>query len=149
VHPAIACFWFAPRWAQEIHYRAHIFESLPTSQLSRIKLAEATEERLRRAVYIVVRWNETHGELEHWYLNIAALQNLVGGRKPMIKAYLEAHHEEIEAHHQQFEPQITPAYNRKTIPIEKLITLPEQATEYPWGHEKEKEKEIASAKKKH
>ena len=64
----------------------------------------------------------------------------------MIKAYLQAHDEEIEAHHQQFEPPITPAYNRKPIPIEKLITLPEQATEYPWG--RMPEKETASAKKK-
>jgi hypothetical protein len=124
-----------------------LYESLPTSDLSRIKLPEATEERLRRAVYTVMRWNETHGELERWYLNIAALQNLVGGRKPMIKAYLQAHHQEIEAHHQQFEPQITPAYNRKTIPIEKLVTLREQATEYPWG--RESEKEATRAKKKH
>jgi uncharacterized protein (DUF1778 family) len=123
-----------------------LYESLPTSDLSRIKLPEATEERLRRAVYTVMQWNETHGELERWYLNIATLQNLVGGRKPMIKAHLEAHRAEIEEHHQQFDPPITPAYNRKPIPIEKMITLPEQATAYPWG--REPEKETTSAKKK-
>lgn len=125
-----------------------LYESLPTSQLSRIKLPEATEERLRRAVYTVMHWNETHGELERWYLNIATLQHLVGGRKPMIKAHLEVHAEEIEAHHQQFEQEITPAYNRKPIPIEKMITLAESATEYPWGREQEKEEMMASAKKK-
>jgi hypothetical protein len=65
----------------------------------------------------------------------------------MIKAHLEAHRAEIEAHHQQFEPPITPAYNRKTIPIEKLIRLSEKAMEYPWG--RMPEKETASAKKKH
>lgn len=118
-----------------------LYESLPTSELSRIKLPEATEERLRRAVYTVMHWNETHGELERWYLNIATLQNLVGGRKPMIKAHLEAHREEIEEHHKQFEPEITPTYNRKPIPIEKMITLPEQATAYPWGREPEKPRE--------
>lgn len=123
-----------------------LYERLPTSQLSRIKLPEATEERLRRAVYTVMHWNASHGELERWYLNIATLQNLVGGRKPMIKAHLEAHREEIEEHHQQFDPPITPAYNRKPISIEKMITLPEQATAYPWG--REPEKETTSAKKK-
>jgi hypothetical protein len=64
----------------------------------------------------------------------------------MIKAHLEAHREEIEEHHKQFEPEITPAYNRKPISIEKMITLPEQATAYPWG--REPEKETTSAKKK-
>jgi hypothetical protein len=123
-----------------------LYERLPTSQLSRIKLPEATEERLRRAVYTVMHWNASHSELERWYLNIATLQNLVGGRKPMIKAHLEAHREEIEEHHQQFDPPITPAYNRKPISIEKMITLPEQATAYPWG--REPEKETTSAKKK-
>ncbi len=123
-----------------------LYERLPTSQLSRIKLPEATEERLRRAVYTVMRWNASHGELERWYLNIATLQNLVGGRKPMIKAHLEAHREEIDEHHQHFEPPITPAYNRKPISIEKMLTLPEQATAYPWG--REPEKETTSAKKK-
>jgi hypothetical protein len=123
-----------------------LYESLPTSELSRIKLPEATEERLRRAVYTVMHWNETHGELERWYLNIATLQNLVGGRKPMIKAHLEAHREEIEEHHKQFEPEITPTYNRKPIPIEKMIVIAEEATAFPWG--REPEKETTSAKKK-
>lgn len=125
-----------------------LYESLLTSELSRIKLPEATEERLRRAVYTVMHWNASHSELERWYLNIAALQNLVGGRKPMIKAHLEAHREEIEEHHKQFEPEITPAYNRKTIPIEKMIQLPEQATAYPWGREPEKTKEKKKQKKR-
>ncbi len=123
-----------------------LYESLPTSDLSRIKLPEATEERLRRAVYTVMQWNETHAELERWYINIATLQNLVGGRKPMIKAHLEAHRAEIEEHHQQFDPPITPAYNRKPIPIERMITLAEEATAFPWG--REPEKETISAKKK-
>jgi hypothetical protein len=131
---------------QQKRREQRLYESLPTSELSRIKLPEATEERLRRAVYTVMHWNETHGELERWYLNIATLQNLVGGRKPMIKAHLEAHREEIEEHHKQFEPEITPAYNRKPIPIEKMITLAEEATAYPWG--REPEKETTSAKKK-
>ena len=39
-----------------------LYESLPTSDLSRIKLPEATQERLRRAVYTVMHWNETRGE---------------------------------------------------------------------------------------
>jgi hypothetical protein len=64
----------------------------------------------------------------------------------MIKAHLQAHRVEIEEHHKQFEPEITPTYNRKPISIEKMITLPEQATAYPWG--REPEKETTSAKKK-
>jgi hypothetical protein len=131
---------------QQKRREQRLYESLPTSELSRIKLPEATEERLRRAVYTVMHWNETHGELERWYLNIATLQNLVGGRKPMIKAHLQAHREEIEEHHQQFDPPITPAYNRKPISIEKMITLPEQATAYPWGREPEKETTLVKKK---
>ncbi|HZR40546.1 MAG TPA: hypothetical protein VFB12_10545 [Ktedonobacteraceae bacterium] len=123
---------------QQKRRKQSFYENLPTSDLSRIKLPEATEECLRRAVYTVMQWNETHGELERWYFNIATLQDLVGGRKPMIKAHLEASRAEIEEHHQQFDPPITPAYNRKPIPIEKRITLAEEATAFPWGREPEK-----------
>jgi hypothetical protein len=97
------------------------YESLPTSDLSRIKLPEATQERLRRGVYTVMHWNETRGELERWYLNSAALQNVVGGRKPMIKAYLQAHAQEIEAHHQQFEPPIPRPIIANRFPLRSFL----------------------------
>jgi len=68
-----------------------------------------------------MHWNETRGELERWYLNSAALQNVVGGRKPMIKAYLQAHAQEIEAHHQQFEPPIPRPIIANRFPLRSFL----------------------------
>jgi hypothetical protein len=107
------------------------YASVSTSTLRGMKTPEASVERFRRAVYAIMQWNEGHRPLERWYITTLAIQNLVGGSKDAIKAYQEAHAQEIEAHHQQMG--IKPSFNRKPEPIEKTIQVPEEPTAFPWG----------------
>ena len=106
---------------------------MTTSKLATMKVQAASQERIRRGVYAIMQWNEQHAgkPLEQWYITTLSVQNLVGGRKEAIKEYQEAIADEIEAHHRQLG--IQPNFNRKPVSIDKLITVPEEATSYPWG----------------
>jgi hypothetical protein len=107
------------------------YVAIRTSQLADIKQLEASYERFRRAVYAIMQWNTEHRPLERWFITTLAIQKLVGGRKESIKAYQDAHQEEIEAHHQEFE--ITVSANRKSETIQSMIVVPEEPTDFPWG----------------
>jgi hypothetical protein len=102
-----------------------------TSHLVGMKAPEAGDERYRRAVYTLMQWNETHCTDERWSVTTLSIQKLVGGRKDAIKAYLKAHHEEVEEHHRRFS--IKPCSKRKTKPVDQLITIPEDPAAFPWG----------------
>jgi hypothetical protein len=122
--------------SQAKRHEGEQYASMRTSQLATIKVPEASQERCRRAVYTIMQWNATHSPLERWYITTLAIQNLVGGRKDAIKTYQEAVCEEIEAHHREW--QIKPSFNRrKSVAIEKMITIPEEPTAFPWGREPE------------
>ncbi|GCE50909.1 telomere resolvase [Thermosporothrix hazakensis] len=108
------------------------YAAMPTSQLIGMKVVEAANERFRRAVWTLMRWNEQHRPLERWYITTLSIQKLVGGRKDAIKTYLDAHREEIEAHHRELD--IRPSYNRKPEAIQDMIQVPEEAEAFPWGH---------------
>jgi hypothetical protein len=107
------------------------YATLRTSQLADIKQLEASYERFRRAVYAIMTWNREHRPLERWYITTLSIQKLVGGRKDSIKAYQDAHQEEIEAHHRELE--ITVSANRKAETIQSMIVVPEDPTDFPWG----------------
>jgi hypothetical protein len=107
------------------------YASMKTSALRKMKAAEASMEKFRRAVWAIMHWNEEHDLLARWYVSTLAIQNLVGGDKALINAYLEAHAEEIEEHHQQCE--IKPSANRKQQSIKETIQVPDDPTAYPWG----------------
>jgi hypothetical protein len=107
------------------------YATLRTSQLADIKQLEASYERFRRAVYAIMQWNKEHRPLERWYITTLSIQKLVGGRKDSIKAYQDAHQEEIEAHHRELE--ITVSANRKAETIQSMIVVPEDPTDFPWG----------------
>ena len=103
------------------------YSTIPFAQLSHLKTAEATIERLRRATKAIMEHNAAAQEpLTRWYLNQSALHLLVGGRKVAIAEYLEAHKEEIEAHHRQYG--LTAMYNRKPVPITEMIHLAEEVS---------------------
>jgi hypothetical protein len=111
------------------------YAAVPTSKLAGMKAPEASVERFRRAVYAIMQWNETHRPLERWYITTLALQKLVGGSKDAIKAYQDAHQEEIEAHHQKLG--ISLSSNRKSEKIEKTVLVPDAPTDFPWGRSPE------------
>lgn len=89
------------------------YQSLSLEQLARTKTEDAANERFRRAVDAIMQHNAAVAAepLKQWYINAGSVRELVGGRHPAVKAYLESRAEEIEKHHQQYK--ITPVYNRK------------------------------------
>jgi hypothetical protein len=67
------------------------YGSLPMAELERIKTTEATTERFRRAVDAIIAHNLAQIDPLHlWYINAAAVRDLVGGRNDAVQAYLEA-----------------------------------------------------------
>lgn len=110
-----------------------LYAALPTSKLAAMRVPEASHERIRRAVYAIMQWNQAHDQipLQQWYITTLAIQNLVGGRKEVIKEYQQAYQEEIQAHHDQLG--IKPSFNRKPVAIQAMVTVPEEPTAYPWG----------------
>lgn len=93
----------------------------------------ARQELYRRAVFRIMQYNQEHQLSERWYLSDRAIQSLAGGRKDFIKQYKDAHAEEIEAHHRALS--IQEGFNRKPgkPQIQDLITIPNEATAFPWG----------------
>lgn len=113
------------------------YETLPTSKLE-ARDAQASQERFRRAVHATMQWNRIHRPLEQWYITVLGVQKLVGGRKDLIKAYLDAHAEEIEQHHTSLG--ITPSYNRKPggLQIQDAVEVPEDPAWFPQKHDTER-----------
>ena len=89
------------------------YQSLSLEQLGRTKTEEAAHERFRRAVDAILAHNAAvvAEPLKQWYINAGSVRELVGGRHPAVKAYLESRADEIAKHHQTYG--ITPVYNRK------------------------------------
>jgi hypothetical protein len=109
--------------------------TVKTSDLANIKLPEAAQERIRRAVYAIMSFNEQMAQQERkndlWYITPLLIQNLVGGRKEAINSYLDAHREEIDLHHAQL--QIVRSFNRKAQSPKEAIPVPDKPQDYPWG----------------
>ena len=98
------------------------YAALPMAELERIKTTEAATERFKRAVDAVIRHNHAQTDPLHlWYINAAAVRDLVGGRNDAVQAYLETRKQEIKAHHQQCA--LTPRQNRKNMSIADEITV--------------------------
>ena len=108
------------------------YAGVMTAELAKIKVPEASQERFRRAVHTLMAWNADHRPLERWYITVLPIQKLVGGRKEAIKAYLDAHQQEIEEHHQALG--IVPLANRKSEAIEDVVKVPDEPTAFPWGY---------------
>jgi hypothetical protein len=98
------------------------YATLPMSELGRIKTTEAANERFRRAVDAIIAHNNAQTDPLHlWYINAAAVRDLVGGRNEAVQAYLETRREELDEHHQQYG--LTPKQNRKPSDIKAEITV--------------------------
>ncbi len=103
-------------------YQKTDFTQLSLDQLKAMRIPEATTERIRRAVQVIMQYNrEANHDLDRWFIRAKEIKELVGGRGEMIGAYLKEHQAEIEQHHQQF--QLTEKYNAKPFPITEKIQL--------------------------
>ena len=92
------------------------YATLPMAELERIKTTDAATERFRRAVDAIMAHNLAQTDPLHlWYINAAAVRDLIGGRNDSVQAYLETRKDEIEAHHKQYG--LTPRQNRKNMSI--------------------------------
>ena len=102
------------------------FRTLTLTQLRNTKLPGAAEERFRRAVQAIMRYNDQAAAVEMmWFINASVVTDLVGGRPADAKALLEGDlAEEIEAHHQKHG--LKPGFNRRALKITKRITVPEE-----------------------
>jgi hypothetical protein len=98
------------------------YATLAMSELERIKTTEAATERFKRAVNaFIAHNNEQTDPLHLWYVNAAAVRDLVGGHNDSVQAYLETRKEELDAHHKQYG--LTPKQNRKPSNIQDEITI--------------------------
>jgi RmuC family len=104
------------------------YRSLKLSQLRQMKTPEATAERYRRAVEAMMAHNGTVDLPKRWYINVAAVRQLVGGRAPNVQVYLDSRRAEIEAHHRRH--RLLPGHNRgKALAITECIAVPDPQPE--------------------
>ena len=102
------------------------YRNLNMKELDNYKTEGAAHERFRRAIRAIMIYNANAEEpLKRWYINANTIRDLMGGRYPAIKAYVESHQEEITAHHTQFG--IKPVNNHKPYVIKEVITIPDMA----------------------
>lgn len=98
------------------------YSTLAMGELERIKTTEAATERFRRATDAIIAHNNAQTDPLHlWYINAAAIRDLVGGRNDAVQSYLEARKSELEAHHKQYN--LTPRQNRKNMSITDEIKV--------------------------
>lgn len=116
----------------EARHTAQSYETLSTNALD-TRDPGARQELYRRAVFSVMQYNHEHPLSERWYLSDRAIQSLAGGRKEFIKQYKDAHAEEIDNHHRELS--IQEGFNRKPgkPQIQEIISIPNEATAFPWG----------------
>ena len=119
---------------RDAHFRAGLakrhanvdYQALTLAQLSGIKTEEAANERFRRGVNAILAHNAATSEpLQRWFINAGSLRDLVGGRHPAAKAYLESRAEEIAAHHEKYG--ITQLFNRKPVDIKTMVKVEGQS----------------------
>ena len=110
------------------HYQQIDFRCLSLTQLKAMRIPEATNERIRRAVDAIMQHNRAaQHALDRWFIRPKEVKALVGGRGELISAYLREHQQEIERHHREF--QLTEKYNDKPFSITEQVHLPEYPTE--------------------
>ena len=102
------------------------YQTLTLAQLGGIKTEEAANERFRRGVDAILAHNTATSEpLQRWYINAGSLRNLVGGRHPAAKAYLQSREQEIAEHHKKYG--ITEVFHRKPVEIKSMVKLEGQS----------------------
>jgi hypothetical protein len=106
------------------------FSKLTTKELTNTKHPEATKERIRRAIIAIAKYNDQAASPnDRWFINGSSVHKLIGGRFGIINEYFAEHEAEIKAENDEHE--LIPAYNRKAIGIERVITVPETVDQAP------------------
>ena len=104
------------------NYQQKDFSQLTLEQLKALRIPEATNERVRRAVAAMMQYNrEAKHPMDRWYIRAKEIKELVGGRGEIIAAYLKEHQAEIAQHHKEFE--LTERYNLKPFPVTEKIAV--------------------------
>jgi hypothetical protein len=107
------------------------------AKLDGIKSTEAATERFRRAVDAIIAHNNAQNDPLHlWYINAAAVRDLVGGRNDSVQDYLETRKSELDAHHEQYH--LTARQNRKNQDIEDEVIV-EVGYSRPKGKKRDEE----------
>lgn len=103
-------------------YQQMDFTTLSLEQLKAMRIPEATNERIHRAVQAIMAYNQAAShDLDRWFIRAKEIKELVGGRGELIGAYLKAHQQEIALHHRVF--CLTDKYNTKPFAITDKIHL--------------------------
>ena len=102
------------------------YSKMSMKELEGYRTEGAAIERFRRAVEAIKQYNMRVTPLERWYIKPGTVRSLVHGRYAAVVAYLDGVQADIDAHHKQFDPEITPAYNRKPYTIESVISLSDE-----------------------
>jgi hypothetical protein len=93
------------------------YSSMPLDELAKTRTPEASIEKWRRAVDMIMAYNDRVDIPElRFYVNAAAVKALVGGRGAEIGRYLkEQRQEELNAHHSQYKLRPSINYGRENI----------------------------------
>lgn len=120
--------------SKEVKFRAGVvrrhdgkdFSGLKTTQLKGIRDERATRERIRRAVIALADYNDAEERVraERWFLNATTVHRLVGGRYPIITAWLTEHKAKVEALNTRHG--LTDRANNKEYYVESVVTVPEE-----------------------
>lgn len=102
------------------------FAKLTLAQLAKTRDPRATNERIRRAVAAIAAYNDdpARAATERWYLNATTIHKLVGGRFPIIGAYIKEHQEEIAALNDKHD--LNERYNSKPYYVDSVVTVPDE-----------------------
>jgi hypothetical protein len=127
-------------------YAGKDFTTMTLKQLTGTRDKGATNERIRRAVLRIAWYNDApnRAQAERWYINATSVNRLVGGRYPIIGAYIKAHQSEIDALNDKY--QLTDRYNNKPYHIEDkegVGVVPDAPP--PWTADEHPQPETAAA----
>ncbi|MGH2478126.1 MAG: protelomerase family protein [Ktedonobacteraceae bacterium] len=95
--------------------------SMSMEDLAKTRKPATASERIRRAVAAIANYNDTHVQLERWFVNATLLSNLIGGRFETIMAWLEEHKIEVDEINTKYD--LTTAYNRKPVDVKLVIEV--------------------------
>jgi Telomere resolvase len=108
----------------EKRHQGKDYSKMSLDALRRTRTPGAATERFKRAVDAILAYNDqaTIPEMR-WFVNAAAVKDLVGGRPGDAKEYIQQRLEvDIKAHHEKYS--LRPGVNSKSVPIQERVLLP-------------------------
>jgi Telomere resolvase len=87
--------------------------------LARARKHSTAVERIRRGVQALARYNDTHTQMERFFINATLLSYLIGGRFEAILEYVREHKEEVDMLNSKYD--LIEKYNRKPFDVKLKI----------------------------